>query len=177
MITRSGLVERWVEVLLQIPITDSTLGLSALILRDGRPFNGNVASWSTAWTWRPAPIENSVSVAVGDSDTMHRGGVLVAAPTALTPMSGRVRTPTQSERVNRVNLNMDISFPSKWVGRRMDIRTTAPYLESCLSHLLAAGALATWAPKETHLQLRDSVGFSPTSLPRGSTTLHHGDGG
>jgi hypothetical protein len=42
-------------------------------------------------------------------------------------------------------LNMDISFPSKWVGRRMDIRTTAPYLESCLSHLLAEGDLATWS--------------------------------
>jgi len=39
-------------------------------------------------------------------------------------------------------LNMDISFPSKWDGRRMDIRTTAPYLESCLSNLLAEGDLA-----------------------------------
>ena len=66
---------------------------------------------------------------------------------------------------------MDISFPSKWVGRRMDIRTTAPYLESCLSHLLAAGDLATWSSCEGHLQLRDSVGISPTSLPRGIVDL------
>jgi hypothetical protein len=68
---------------------------------------------------------------------------------------------------------MDISFPSKWVGRRMDIRTTAPYLESCLSHLLAEGDLATWSNFYDHLQLRDSVGISPTSLPRGTSTLLH----
>ena len=66
---------------------------------------------------------------------------------------------------------MDISFPSKWFGRRMDIRTTAPYLESCLSNLLAEGDLAIWASHEGHLQLRDSVGISPTSLPRGDYDL------
>ena len=50
----------------------------------------------------------------------------------------------------------------------MDIRTTAPYLESCLSHLLAEGDLALRSSLEGHLQLRDSVGIAPTSLPRGS---------
>jgi hypothetical protein len=53
----------------------------------------------------------------------------------------------------------------------MDIRTTAPYLESCLSHLLAEGDLAIWSSHEGHLQLRDSVGISPTSLPRGDYDL------
>ena len=53
----------------------------------------------------------------------------------------------------------------------MDIRTTAPYLESCLSHLLAEGDLATWSSFEGHLQLRDSVGITPTSLPRGTYDL------
>jgi hypothetical protein len=53
----------------------------------------------------------------------------------------------------------------------MDIRSTAPYLESCLSHLLAEGDLATWTSYEGHLQLRDSVGITPTSLPRGNHDL------
>jgi hypothetical protein len=60
-------------------------------------------------------------------------------------MKGRAEALKKSARANRRDLNMDISFPSKWVGRRMDIRTTAPYLESCLSHLLAEGDLATWS--------------------------------
>ena len=53
----------------------------------------------------------------------------------------------------------------------MDIRTTAPYLESCLSHLLAVGDLASWPFLKAHLQLRDSVGIAPTSLPRGTHDL------
>ena len=53
----------------------------------------------------------------------------------------------------------------------MDIRTTAPYLESCLSHLLAEGDLALRSSLEGHLQLRDSVGITPTLLPRGSYDL------
>src|SRR5580658_9126750 len=62
---------------------------------------------------------------------------------------GRANALKKSARANRRDLNMDISFPSKWVGRRMDIRTTAPYLESCLSHLLAEGDLATWSRSTT----------------------------
>jgi len=42
---------------------------------------------------------------------------------------------------------MDISFSVEVVWRRMDIRTTAPYLESCVSHLLAEGDLALRSPK------------------------------
>jgi hypothetical protein len=82
-------------------------------------------------------------VAVGESDTTQLGSVAALAP--LDTMRGRASALKKSARTNRRDLNMDISFPSKWVGRRMDIRTTAPYLESCLSHLLAEGDLATWS--------------------------------
>jgi hypothetical protein len=85
----------------------------------------------------------SVSVAVGESDTTQLG--FAAALALLETMRGRANALKKSARTNRRDLNMDISFPSKWVGRRMDIRTTAPYLESCLSHLLAEGDLATWS--------------------------------
>src|SRR5579863_174650 len=88
-------------------------------------------------------MAKSVSVAVGESDTTQPGiGAALAAPAVIR---GRARALKKSARANRRDLNMDISFPSKWVGRRMDIRTTAPYLESCLSHLLAEGDLATWS--------------------------------
>ena len=91
-------------------------------------------------------MAKSVSVAVGESDTMQLGfAVALAALAPLGTMRGSANALKKSARVNRRDLNMDISFPSKWVGRRMDIRTTAPYLESCLSHLLAEGDLATWS--------------------------------
>jgi hypothetical protein len=80
---------------------------------------------------------------VGESDTTQLG--FVAALALLETMKGRANALKKSARTNRRDLNTDISFPSKWVGRRMDIRTTAPYLESCLSHLLAEGDLATWS--------------------------------
>src|SRR5271163_4167859 len=73
---------------------------------------------------------------------MHDG--LAAAPASLEMIIGSANALKKSASVNRRDLNMDISFPSKWVGRRMDIRTTAPYLESCLSNLLAEGDLAPW---------------------------------
>jgi hypothetical protein len=98
---------------------------------------------SIACTWDPAPIAKSVSVAVGESDTTQLGVAAALAPLAMT--RGRTIALKRSARTDRRDLNMDISFPSKWVGRRMDIRTTAPYLESCLSHLLAEGDLATWS--------------------------------
>jgi hypothetical protein len=88
-------------------------------------------------------MAKSVSVAVGESDTTQLGFVAALAPPET--IKGRASALKQSARTNRRDLNMDISFPSKWVGRRMDIRTTAPYLESCLSHLLAEGDLATWS--------------------------------
>ena len=112
-------------------------------------------------------MAKSVSVAVGESETMHWGLESVEAPVKESLSSGNAKAPNKSARTKRRVLNMDISFPSKWDGRRMDIRTTAPYLESCLSNLLAEGDLALWASHEGHLQLRDSVGISPTSLPRG----------
>src|ERR1017187_5556391 len=167
MTTRSGLVEGCDAVALQILSTASTLGLSALIRLDGSPVLGESESVSTAWTWGPAPMAKSVSVAVGESETMHWGFELPAAPAKEPPNSGKANAPKKSVRTKRRVLNMDISFPSKWDGRRMDIRTTAPYLESCLSNLLAEGDLAMRASHEGHLQLRDSVGISPTSLPRG----------
>src|ERR1017187_3087826 len=167
MTTRSGLVEGCDAVDLQMPSTASTLGLRALIRLVGRPVLGTSVSVSTAWTWEPAPMAKSVSVAVGESETMHWGFELPAAPAKEPPNSGSANAPKKSARTKRRVLNMDISFPSKWDGRRMDIRTTAPYLESCLSNLLAEGDLALWASHEGHLQLRDSVGISPTSLPRG----------
>jgi hypothetical protein len=80
---------------------------------------------------------------VGESDTTQLG--FVAALALFETMKGRANALKKSAGTNRRDLNMDISFPSKWVGRRMDIRTTAPYLESCLSHLLAEGDLATWS--------------------------------
>ncbi len=55
----------------------------------------------------------------------------------------------------------------------MEIRTTAPYLESCLSLPLLSGDLAH-EPKWAHIQLRDSVGISPTSLARGASTIAQG---
>jgi hypothetical protein len=88
-------------------------------------------------------MAKSVSVAVGESDTTQLG--FADASATLAVMRGRASALKKSARANRRDLNMDISFPSKWVGRRMDIRTTAPYLESCLSHLLAEGDLATWS--------------------------------
>src|SRR5664280_2513058 len=142
MTTRSGFADGCVDVVLQMPMTASTLGLSESMRFVGRPLVGKSESLSTACTWGPAPIAKSVSVAVGDSDTTH-----CAAPAALAAelSRGRATTLSESARTNRMDLNMDISFPSKWVGRRTDIRTTAPYLESCLSHLLAEGDLATWS--------------------------------
>src|SRR5487761_2067309 len=88
-------------------------------------------------------MANSVSVAVGDRDTTHWGGWVRAeapdAPARGTTSAARARTSRDRRDVTRF---MDISFPSKGGGRRMDIRTTAPDLESCLSRLLAAGDLA-----------------------------------
>jgi hypothetical protein len=112
-------------------------------------------------------MAKSVSVAVGDKDTTHDGALLALAEGALS--RGIATAPSERASANRRDVNMDISFPSKWCGRRMDIRTTALYLESCLDNLLVAGDLASWT--NVHLQLRDSVGISPTSLPRG--TLDH----
>src|ERR1035438_8804686 len=88
-------------------------------------------------------MAKSVSVALGESDTTQLGFADASATPAV--MRGRASALKKSARANRRDLNMDISFPSKWFGRRMDIRTTAPYLESCLSHLLAEGDLATWS--------------------------------
>src|ERR1700689_12588 len=99
-------------------------------------------------------MAKSVSVAVGESDTTHWGLVAVDAPARESLNSGNANAPNMSARTKRRVLNMDISFPSKWDGRRMDIRTTAPYLESCLSNLLAEGDLAMGASHEGHLQLR-----------------------
>src|ERR1700690_1558204 len=142
MMTRSGLVECDADDL-QIPMTASTLGLSESMRFVGSPDVGKSESLSTACTWGPAPIAKSVSVAVGESDTTQPGLGGACATSALR--RGRASALKKSARANRRDLNMDISFPSKWVGRRMDIRTTAPYLESCLSLLLAEGDLATWS--------------------------------
>jgi hypothetical protein len=73
-------------------------------------------------------MANNVSVAVGESDTTHWG--FVVPPASDTLNSGNAKAPNKSARTKRRVLNMDISFPSKWKRRRMDIRTTAPYLES-----------------------------------------------
>jgi hypothetical protein len=86
-------------------------------------------------------MAKSVSVAVGDSDTTHLGDVLAVADDSLS--RGIATAPIARASANRRDLNMDISFPSKWCGRRMDIRTTALYLESCLHNLLVAGDLAS----------------------------------
>src|ERR1700689_3863826 len=150
MTTRSGFADGCAADVLQIPITASTLGLSPLMRFLGSPVVGKSESVSTACTCLPAPMAYSVSVAVGESDTMQLGAA--TALTALAPLEmirGRANELKKSARANRRDLNMDISFPSKWVGRRMDIRTTAPYLESCLSHLLAEGDLATWSKGTT----------------------------
>jgi len=65
---------------------------------------------------------------------------------------------------------MDISFPSKWVGRRMDIER--PLLTRELSFTSPRGRRPGYMVlKHDHLQLRDSVGISPTSLPRGTFDL------
>jgi hypothetical protein len=65
---------------------------------------------------------------VGESDTTQLG--FAAALALLAAMKGSANALKKSARTNRRDLNMDISFPSKWKRRRMDIRTTAPYLES-----------------------------------------------
>src|SRR5450759_5716005 len=79
MITRSGLVDVCDVDFAQIPMTDSTLGLRALMRFFGNPFVGKFASWSTACTWCPAPMANRVSVAVGESETMQWGVDTLAA--------------------------------------------------------------------------------------------------
>src|SRR5664280_3318272 len=114
MITRSGLVDVCDADFAQIPMTDSTLGLRALMRFFGNPFVGKFASWSTACTWCPAPMANRVSVAVGESETMQWGVKTLAAPSdALS--SGNASALTKSATTNRSGLNMDISFPSKLV--------------------------------------------------------------
>src|ERR1019366_1228264 len=130
MTTRSGLVERCDAVALQIPSTASTLGLRALIRLVGRPVLGKSESVSTAWTWGPAPMAKRVSVAVGESETLNWGFASRVGQAKEPPNNGNANAPKKSARTKRRVLNMDISFPSKWDGRRMDIRTTAPYLES-----------------------------------------------
>jgi hypothetical protein len=93
-------------------------------------------------------MAKSVSVAVGDRETTHWG--VLDAP-ALWPVvaliNGSATTARDSARVSRRDFIRDISFSVEVVWRRMDIRTTAPYLESCLSHLLAEGDLALRSPK------------------------------
>src|SRR5579872_6322012 len=115
-------------------------------------------------------MAKSVSVAVGDRETTHDGAAVAArAVTALVSAVPDANRAVARTRVTR--LNMGSPFRRSGCGRRMEIRTTAPYLESCLSLLPAAGDLARWASHEGHSQLRDSVGISPTSLPRGNQ--HH----
>ncbi len=56
----------------------------------------------------------SVSVAVGESETTQLGFAAALAP--LATMRGSANALKKSARANRRDLNMDISFPSKWVG-------------------------------------------------------------
>src|ERR1039458_7556822 len=163
MITRSGLADGWVLVTLQIPTTDSTLGLSALTRFFGRPDVGKSESVSTACTCLAAPMAKSVSVAVGDRETTHWGVLDAPALGAVVALIiGSATTARDSARVSRRDFIMDISFSAEVVWRRMDIRTTAPYLESCLSHLLAEADLALRSQ-------RDDDGTSDLAAPRCST--------
>src|ERR1019366_3507918 len=93
-------------------------------------------------------MAKSVSVAVGDKDTMHDDDALAVADDVLR--RGRATAPSARTSTNRRDLNMDISFPSKWCGRRMDIRTTALYPASCLQNLLPDGDLASWTTSSTY---------------------------
>jgi hypothetical protein len=56
-------------------------------------------------------------------------------------------------------------------GRRRKPQRPLLASRADLANLLAQGDLALWASLEGHLQLRDSVGISPTSLTRGNPTL------
>src|ERR1039457_3595201 len=116
-------------------------------------------------------MAKSVSVAVGESEPTQLGFADASATPAV--IKGRATALKKSARANRRDLNMDISFPSKWVGRRMDIRTTAPYLESCLSHLLAEGDLATWSYCMTTYSCGTALESHQLRCREALSTLHH----
>src|ERR1022692_49967 len=61
-------------------------------------------------------MAKSVSVAGGESETMHCGLASLGAPTNEPLKSGNANTPKKSARTKRRVLHMDISFPSKWMG-------------------------------------------------------------
>jgi len=79
-----------------------------------------------------------VSVAVGESDTMHcgTGGVDVALATPAT-----VSELAPMARVRAMDLNM-IFLSFVVGGRKEKLRSTAPYRESCLE--LTVSLQATW---------------------------------
>src|ERR1035437_9315370 len=115
-------------------------------------------------------MANRVSVAVGESETTQCGVETLAAPSdALS--SGYASALTKSATTKRSGLNMDISFPSKlvWTTDGYPNDRSLPRELSFTSPRRRRPGL--WASHEGHLQLRDSVGISPTSLPRGTRDL------
>ena len=116
-------------------------------------------------------MAKSVALADGESDTMQLFCIELAEASAELNR-GNVSALSESAATNRRDFFIFLLCVRRvrWTTEKNPQR---PLLTSRadLKHLLAQGDLALRHSFECRLQLRDSVGISPTSLTRGTSTL------